>query len=452
MIKLYNTLTKSKQVFSPQKDGVVSLYACGPTVYNFAHIGNLRTYIFTDLLRRTLEYSGLKVEEVMNITDIDDKTIRKSGGNKEKFKKLTADYETAFFADLKKLNIELPSSTPRATEYIDKIVKFIEDLLIKDFAYKANDGSIYFSINKFPNYGKLSSLDKEGLQVGARVNQDEYTKDNPADFVLWKAYDTADGEIYWETKLGKGRPGWHIECSAMSQDKLGETLDIHAGAVDLIFPHHENEIAQSESRTGKPLAHFWIHGEHLMVDGKKMAKGDNNFYTLYDIEKKGYSPLDFRFLVLMGHYQSKINFTWEGLKAAKTGLNNLKQNIERLKELPNINDKEIETTKILFYEAVYDNINTPIALSVLQELISKANSSQAGGDKLIDLINKFDEVLALDLDNNIDIPAEIKALAEKRATAKKAGDFASADKLRSQIFEQGYQIEDMKGTYKLIKK
>lgn len=459
MIKLYNTLSRKEEIFKSSDDKIVKLYTCGPTVYDSAHIGNFKTYIFEDILRRTLEYSGFKVEQVMNITDVDDKTIRKSEGHEADFKKLTAEYEAAFFEDLKKLNVELPSSTPRATEYIEKMVAFIKDLLDKGVAYKATDGSIYFSIDKFPGYGQLSGLDKEGLKVGARVKQDEYAKDNPADFALWKAYDPTDGEIFWDpstwlgagTALGKGRPGWHIECSAMSQDKLGDTLDIHAGGIDLIFPHHENEIAQSEARTGKQFARFWIHGEHLLVDGQKMSKSLNNFYTLSDIEKHGFSPLDFRYFVLMAHYRSKLNFTWESLKAAKNGLKNLRQNVERLKDFPNIDDKEIDSAGKQFIEAIDHDLNTPIALSVLQDLISKAQSSQTGGEQVIKLIEKFDQVLALDLNVDNKIPEDIKALAEKRAAAKKAGDFASADRIRIEISQKGYQIEDTGAGHNLIK-
>ena len=275
-MKFYNTLSKSLEEFKPIETGKVKLYTCGPTVYNFAHIGNLRTYIFEDLLRRLLEFSGYNVVQVMNMTDVDDKTIKAAGGNRDEFSTLTKKYEKAFLSDLEELNILRPTEITRATEYIDQIVEFVSELLDKGFAYKGQDGSIYFSIDKFADYGKLSGLDKNGIKSGARVSQDEYTKENPADFALWKAWDESDGDIFWDTSLGRGRPGWHIECSTMSQDKLGETIDIHTGGVDLVFPHHENEIAQSEARTGKRFVNFWLHAEHLLVDGKKMSKSLGN--------------------------------------------------------------------------------------------------------------------------------------------------------------------------------
>ncbi|HPL01744.1 MAG TPA: cysteine--tRNA ligase, partial [bacterium] len=305
-MKLYNTLSRSVQEFQPINKERVTIYTCGPTVYNYAHIGNLRTFLFEDFLRRALKYLGYRVFQIMNITDVDDKTISAGNGKMGKFKKLTKKFEEIFWQDLSKLSIEKPESTPRATEHIEQIVAFVSDLLKKGYAYRGDDGSIYFSINKFKDYGKLSQLDKSGIKSGARVSQDAYSKDNPADFVLWKAWDEEDGEIYWDpstwlgtgTELGKGRPGWHIECSAMSGDKVEGTIDIHAGAVDLIFPHHENEIAQSEAKEGKKFVNFWLHAEHLLVDGKKMSKSLNNFYTLGDIEEKGYSALDFRYLTL----------------------------------------------------------------------------------------------------------------------------------------------------------
>lgn len=458
-MKLYNTLTRAKQDFVPITDKQVGLYVCGPTVYDFAHIGNLRTYIFEDILRRTLEYDDFNVNQVMNITDVEDKLIKASQGHKDELKEITSRFEKAFFVDLEKLNIEKASNITRATKYIPQMIKLVAKLIDKGFAYTTPDGSVYYSIDKFKDYGKLSHLDKSGIKAGARVNSDEYEKENPADFVLWKAWDEKDGDIFWEPKelvpgsdIAKGRPGWHIECSAMSQDKLGETLDIHAGAVDLIFPHHENEIAQSEAASDKTFANFWLHGEHLLVDGQKMSKSLNNFYVLSDLEKKGYSPLDFRYFCLLGHFRTKLNFTWEGLEAAKNGLNNLRQNVNRLTNLPDIDQTNIDKTHQLFTDAINDDLNTPVAISELQNLINLANSKNQGGNVLTKLISDFDKVLGLDLISKNDIPQNIIDLAEKRLTAKKAGDYSTADKLRAEIDQAGYIIEDTSGGFRLLKK
>lgn len=450
-MKFYNTLSRRLEDFKPAGTKV-TLYTCGPTVYNSAHIGNLRTYLFEDILKRTLKLSGYPIKHVMNITDIDDKIIGKSGGDLLRFKELTKKYEKLFFVDLGKLNIEKADQITRATEFIDQIIKFIQELIDKGFAYNTDDGSVYFSIAKFKDYGKLSQLNRDGLKVGARVNQDEYDKENPADFALWKAYEKNDGEVSFDSPWGKGRPGWHIECSVMSQDTLGQTIDIHAGAVDLIFPHHENEIAQSEARTGQPFARFWIHGEHLLVDGKKMSKSLNNFYILNDIIQKGYGPLDFRYFCLLGHYRSKLNFTWEGLNAAKNALLNLQQHIIRLKDLPNADEKLLSNAKNNFLDACKNDLDTPRAIGAFQELINKCLKLNTGGQKLVDLIREFDTILALDLIKNIEIPAKIKKLADERLLAKKSGDFKKADELRDQIIQAKYIIEDKPDSYKLLPK
>lgn len=458
-MKLYNTLSRTKQDFVPLVDRQVSFYTCGPTVYDFAHIGNLRTYIFEDILRRTLEYDNFKVNQVMNITDIEDKLILKSEGQKTKLKVITSKFEKAFFEDLDKLNIEKPIHSPRATENIVSMLKLVKKLLDNGSAYKTPDGSVYFSIAKFEPYGKLSHLDKSGIKSGIRVNQDEYKKENPADFVLWKAWDEKDGDIFWEpseilmgSDIVKGRPGWHIECSAMSQDLLGETLDIHAGAVDLIFPHHENEIAQSESATGKPFANLWIHGEHLLVDGRKMSKSLNNFYTLSDLKEKGFSPLDFRFFVLLGHYRTKLNFTWEGLEAAKNGLKNLRENVSRLGNLDNASAELIDKSKKNFDAAIFDDLNTPITISILQDLISRLSKENAGGETFINFIKEIDKVLSLKLVKDVKIPTGIYELAEKRHSAKKVGNFKEADKLREQINQSGFRVEDTPDGYQIFPK
>lgn len=471
-MKLYNTLSRKIEDFKPIHDKEVGLYTCGPTVYDYAHIGNLRTYVFEDILKRTLGLVGYSVDHVMNITDIDDKTIKGSDGKKDKLKELGLKYEELFFSDLDKMNISRPNIVTRATEYIGQMVLFISELINKGYAYKADDGSIYFSIDKFQEYGKLSHLDKEGLKSGARVSQDEYDKENPADFVLWKAWDEADGEIFWETTLGKGRPGWHIECSAMSQDKLGETLDIHAGAVDLIFPHHENEIAQSEARTGKPFANYWIHGEHLLVDGRKMSKSLNNFYKLSDLEAKGFDPLDFRYLCLQAHYRSKLNFTWEALVAAKNARIRLINIISSLshpefisgsQEIPKqdpkgpleqlgvrndkINDKYLKEFEL----KISDDLNTPEALAVVWEMMR--NASVESAEKYSTLI-KMDEVLGLELGKGLisNISDNIKSLVSEREKARAEKDWARSDELREEIDKLGFTVEDTPLGTKVVKK
>lgn len=448
-MKLYNTLTSQKEEFKPISGQEVRLYSCGPTVYDVPHIGNLRTYIFNDVLKRTLITFGYTVKHVMNITDVDDKTIKRSGGEREKFKELTRKYEDIFFRNLDELHIIRPNVVTRATEYIDQMVAFVEDLLRLGYAYKGEDGSIYFSIEKFKDYGKLSNLDKEGIQVGARVSQDEYTKENPSDFALWKAWDESDGEIYWETPLGKGRPGWHIECSAMSQAELGETLDIHTGGVDNIFPHHENEIAQSEARSGKKFVNFWVHGEHLLVDNQKMAKSAGNFYTLVNIEDKGFVPLDFRYLVIGAHYRSKLNFTWEGLQAAK----NSRERLMRLvADLPK-GDKHNDEYLLKFKEMVGDDLNTPEGLALLWQMLR--DESVAMDEKYATAL-LMDKVLGLRLDQpqkaSEKAPDEIKKLAEERQIARQNRDFALADELRGKIELGGWQVIDKESGFELEKK
>ncbi|MBI5732080.1 MAG: cysteine--tRNA ligase, partial [Candidatus Magasanikbacteria bacterium] len=322
MLKLFNTLTRRLEKFKPLQDKKVGLYTCGPTVYDFAHLGNLRTYIFEDILKRVLLAQGYQVKQVMNLTDVDDKTIKAARESGKALKEITDFYAGAFKKDIKKLNIIFPDKFAPATGYIKEMTTAIQNLLRKGVAYKKG-GSVYFSIRKFKPYGRLARLDKEGLKAGARVETDEYEKENPADFALWKAWSPSDGKIFWKTALGKGRPGWHIECSTISAKELGQPFDIHAGAVDLIFPHHENEIAQAEAISGKKFANFWLHGEHLLAEGQKMAKSLNNFYTLRDLEQKGFNPLAFRYLALTSHYRSQLNFTWDSLKAAANALNSL---------------------------------------------------------------------------------------------------------------------------------
>lgn len=446
-MKLYNTLSRSVQEFQPVDKERVTIYTCGPTVYNYAHIGNLRTFLFEDFLRRALKYLGYRVFQIMNITDVDDKTISAGDGKMEKFKELTKKFEDIFWQDLSKLNIEKPESTPRATEHIEQIVAFVSDLLKKGYAYKGDDGSIYFSIDKFKDYGKLSQLDKSGIKSGARISQDAYSKDNPADFVLWKAWDEEDGEIYWETELGKGRPGWHIECSAMSGDKVEGTIDIHAGAVDLIFPHHENEIAQSEAKEGRKFVNFWLHAEHLLVDGKKMSKSLNNFYTLGDIEEKGYSALDFRYLTLTAHWRDKLNFSWESLESAKNTLSRAKKIVSGISEIGKVDEEYSKK----FKSALENDLNMPEAIAVFWQMLR--DDKIKSEDKKATALD-FDRVLGLNLakTEKIEVPDEVKKLVSEREKARSEKDYARADKLREQIEKLGYNVEDSEGKSKVSKK
>ncbi|MDD3086490.1 MAG: cysteine--tRNA ligase [Patescibacteria group bacterium] len=446
-MKLYNTLSRSVQEFQPVDKERVTIYTCGPTVYNYAHIGNLRTFLFEDFLRRALKYLGYRVFQIMNITDVDDKTISAGDGKMGKFKELTKKFEEIFWQDLSKLNIEKPESTPRATEHIEQIVAFVSDLLKKGYAYKGDDGSIYFSIDKFKDYGKLSQLDKSGIKSGARVSQDAYSKDNPADFVLWKAWDEEDGEIYWDTELGKGRPGWHIECSAMSGDKVEGTIDIHAGAVDLIFPHHENEIAQSEAKEGRKFVNFWLHAEHLLVDSKKMSKSLNNFYTLGDIEEKGYSALDFRYLTLTAHWRDKLNFSWDSLESAKNTLSRAKKIVSGISEI----GKADEEYSKKFKSALENDLNMPEAIAVFWQMLR--DDKIKSEDKKATALD-FDRVLGLNLTKTekIEVPDEVKKLVSEREKARSEKDYARADKLREQIEKLGYIVEDSEGKSKVSKK
>src|SRR3990167_5556261 len=335
-LKLYNTETRKKEEIVPSDNDKIRIYTCGPTIYDYAHIGNFRTYIFEDLLRRTLEFFDFEVLQVMNITDIDDKTIKGALKKHQSLIEYTEPYRQAFFEDITSLNVEKAEYYPKATQYTAQMIEIIKNLIAKNYAYKGSDGSIYFSIEKFKKYGRLSHLDLASLKQNAqnRINSDEYEKENASDFVLWKSYDEKrDGNIFWESPFGKGRPGWHIECSAMAIKLLGPTIDIHCGGVDNVFPHHENEIAQSESFTGKVFVRHWVHVEHLLVDHKKMSKSLGNFFTLRDLLKKGYSGREVRYLLLSTHYRTQLNFTFAGLDAARASLQRIGDFINRLRAI-----------------------------------------------------------------------------------------------------------------------
>lgn len=467
-LKLYNNLTRRKEIFKHIPKQWVGLYTCGPTVYNFAHIGNLRTYIFEDILRRTLEYAGYKVRHVMNITDIDDKIIRDSKKAGKPISEFVKPYERAFFDDIKKLNIEPAWKYPQATKHIKEMTALIQKLLKKGLAYKA-DGSIYFDISKFKKYGLLSRIRHLPPPSGAearrrgtpfsRIDADEYTKDNIQDFVLWKACKA--GEPCWDSPFGRGRPGWHIECSAMSMKYLGSSFDIHAGGVDLIFPHHENEIAQSEGATGKPFVRFFVEGEHLLVNGKKMSKSLGNIFTLRDVEKRGFNPLAFRYLTLTTHYRSKLNFTWESLEAAQNSLERLYYFVRNLKGSHStvsgikydIVRAQAMTYLKKFKEAISDDLDTPRALAIMWGMIREYNkkikmlSPEHGRGLILEVLKtlyNFDQILGLGLKNikPDKIPARIRALVQKREELRKKKKWKAADEIREEIKKLGFLIKD----------
>jgi len=448
-IRFFNTLTREKEEFHAIDDMKVGLYTCGPTVYDYAHIGNWRTYLFEDILRRYLEYSGYDVKQVMNLTDVDDKTIRGSNEKGITLNEYTAPFIEGFYQDRDTLNVEPAHVYPRATEHVPQMMALIKILLEKGYAYKAEDKCIYFDISKFPGYGKLSHFRIEELRAGARVSSDEYEKAQVSDFALWKAWDEADGSVFWETELGKGRPGWSIECSAMSMQYLGETFDMHTGGVDNIFPHHENEIAQSEGATGKKFVNYWLHSEHLQVDGRKMAKSLGNFYTLRDVIARGYDPLAFRYLVLGAHYKSKLNFTWHAMDSAKATLDNLYEFMGRLdRETPTGLGDAVNRAKQAFVEAMDDDLNTPVALAAIFGLVKEVNVHGKGGREVFEAMVDFDRVLGLKLRSTfiekltVEAPVEVTVLVEERERARKAKDWGASDRIRNEVLTMGYVIED----------
>jgi len=452
MLKLYNTLSRKKEIFKPIKDKEVRMYTCGPTVYNYPHIGNYRAYIAADILRRYLEYRKFKVKQVMNLTDVDDKTIRDSQKEGISLKEFTERYTKGFFEDLDSLNIQKADVFPRATEHIKEMVDVIKKLLDKGIAYKGEDGCIYYDVSKFEDYGKLSHIKIKELKAGARVRQDEYEKEQANDFALWKAWDKEDGDVFWETEIGKGRPGWHIECSAMSSKYLGEQFDIHTGGVDLIFPHHENEIAQAEGAIGKkPFVKYWIHNEWLLVEGKKMSKSLGNFYTLRDILDKGYHPMAVRYVLMATHYRQQLNFTFDELDAAKNSIQRLKDFMLRLESASAAKDNKevdelIKVYKRKFEQAMDDDLQISEALAAVFELIKAVNKlaiSKKNAEKIKKLIIAFNKVLGIKgLGEKEEISGEIEELVKKREQARKNKDFDTADKIRDKLKEKGIILED----------
>ncbi len=462
-IYFYNTKSRSKELFRP-KGAPVKLYTCGPTVYNFAHIGNFRTYVFEDILRRTLKYFGYEVHQVMNLTDIDDKTIRGAIGAGSTLDAFTEPYINAFFADIASLGIERAENYPRATDYIPHMIDFIQKLLDKEVAYASKDGSIYFSIDKFSSYGALSHLKMDENIVGKRVAMDEYDKDNVSDFVLWKAYDpTRDGEVFWESPFGRGRPGWHLECSTMAMNILGDSLDIHTGAVDNIFPHHENEIAQSEALSGKPFVALWMHSEHLLVDHKKMSKSLGNFYSLRDLLDRGYQGREVRYMLMHTHYRTQLNFTLEGMEGAKKAVHHLMafwQRVEAHAEpkgaATETASRTIEQAKVHFGRALADDLNISAALAAVFDLIHALNGLYDRGlltpgdaHHTLSALTEFNRILGIWPRTETESPLKeegpsqhILELFEARNRARQEKNYALADSLRGDITKGGYLIED----------
>ncbi|MEK7150037.1 MAG: cysteine--tRNA ligase [Patescibacteria group bacterium] len=452
-LKLYNTLTGAAETFNPIKPSEVKLYQCGPTVYNEAHIGNLRTYISNDILRRVLEYDNFKVKQVMNLTDVDDKTIKRSQKENLSLKELTLKYEKIFLSDIEMLNILHPTSVLRATEYIGSMIELIDKLLKIGVAYKADDG-IYFDISKARNYGQLAKLKIENSAV-SRIINDEYDKENARDFALWKFRAKEDGDVFFDAPFGVGRPGWHIECSAMAMSALGETLDIHTGGQDLIFPHHTNEIAQSEAVTGKTFSNFWFHTGFVNMGIDKMSKSLGNILTLRDIVERNFHPIAFRYLVLTLHYRTPMRFAWEALSGSQTALFKLVDYFSKFsgKDDGKINNGYAES----FKEFLNDDLDTPQAIALIWKLIK--DESIADPDKRATMLD-FDKVLGFNLEKleeeftkpNETIPEEIKSLAEEREKARKDKNFKKSDELRKIISDKGYDIKDADERYKISKK
>jgi cysteinyl-tRNA synthetase len=479
-MQLYNTLSAKVEDFSPSVDNTVRMYACGPTVYDYQHIGNFRTFVAVDILRRFLRLSGFKLQHVMNITDVDDKIIRNAAREQKSVKDYTRTYEEAFVEDMHTLNLEAPEHLVRATEHIPEMVRFIQELEQKGFAYRTEDGSYYYRISKFPEYGKLSKKDFSGMEIGARVDVDEYEKDNARDFALWKA--PKEGEAFWETAIGKGRPGWHIECSVMSMRYLGPSFDLHAGGEDLAFPHHENEIAQSEAVTGKIFARFWMHVRFLLVEGEKMSKSVGNFFTLRDLLLKGHKPSSIRYLLASVPYRRQLNFTFDGLKQAAHSVERLRNFQSRLEmsQLPPGRHQQIQDQAEQaihdMRKALEDDLNTAQALAAMFDLVREANSAADRGElrqedkaPLLEALRQFDEIFAVLKDDDAEktnrslqwarshgkldeanLPVEaiaddkVDQLVAERTAAKKARDFARADAIRAQLSEAGIVVEDTK--------
>ena len=464
-MKIHNTLTQQLEELVPMEGNRVRLYTCGPTVYNYAHIGNFRAYLFEDVLRRSIKYFGHDIIQVMNLTDVDDKTIAgaiKAGVPLDAF---TRTFKTAFFEDLKTLNVEPAEHYPAATDHVPEMIVLIQKLLAKGHAYQSEDGSIYFSVSSFPAYGKLAHLDMAGLRPGARVQHDEYEKENVADFALWKAWDEKDGDVGWDAPWGRGRPGWHIECSAMATKFLGESFDLHTGGVDNIFPHHEDEIAQSEGASGKPFVRYWMHCAHLVVDGRKMSKSLGNFYTLRDLMSRGYTGREIRYVLMAGHYRQSLNFSFESLDGARSALQRLDEFQDRLGQVAAGSRGEgsvpdwADLAGKRFSAGLADDLNVSESLGALFDMVHAGNraidsrtlsSAEAGAVQA--LLARFDTVLGFLAKPADTVPAEALNLLESRQQARLTKNWAEADRVRNELALLGWVIQDTPQGPKLKRK
>ncbi|MDH5589096.1 MAG: cysteine--tRNA ligase [Gemmatimonadota bacterium] len=464
-LKVYNTLTRSLDAFRTLEEGKVSVYACGPTIYDFAHIGNFRAFLFYDLVHRYLEWSGYDVRFVMNLTDVDDKTIAGSVREGVDVRDFTARFGAAFLDDSEMLGVRRVDGYPKATEYVDPMIDFIERLMESGHAYRAEDGAVYFSIAKFPSYGKLKGIDPDTLRAGARVAQDEYDKEDARDFALWKVATEEDEQAAaaWDSPWGRGRPGWHLECSVMSVTELGETLDMHLGGEDLVFPHHENEIAQSEAATGKPFVRHWLHVKHLLVDGKKMSKSLGNFVTVRELLERGYDAASIRHQLISAQYRRELNFTIAGLDASKNAVQRLLDFERRLVDAPVAGDagpsvlpEAAERALSGFRRAMDDDFNSADAMGALFVLVTEVNAEldRAGAvrpnerDAVLDALRSMDQVLGLlevaHRDRTVDdeLGAWVEGKIQERKEARNARDFATADAIRDELAGRGIVLED----------
>jgi cysteinyl-tRNA synthetase len=464
-IRFFNTYSRQLEEFAPPDPAgrKIDVYTCGPTVYSRAHVGNFRAYIFEDLLQRHLESRGYKVRRVMNITDVDDKTIRGARDARVPLTEFTAQFKDAFFQDADRLRIKRADEFPAATDqrYIDRMISMIETLISRGLAYQAEDKSVYYRINKFPEYGKLAHFDLAQLQPSGRVKHDEYDKEHIGDFALWKAWDDEDGEVGWDSPWGRGRPGWHIECSAMATALLGDQIDIHCGGVDNIFPHHEAEIAQSEGVTGKKFVRYWLHCAHLLVDGQKMSKSLGNFYTIPDVLEKGYTGREIRYALMRVHYRTQLNFTWEGMKEARESLGRIDDWLARLRETAGdkMDNKKIDNQRgHEFAEALDDDLNISAALGFLFETVRETNRAMdqngleaSSASAWLNWWERINNVLDLEAET-AELPAAVAKLAEARAQARLAKDFRKSDELREELSARGWEVRDTKDGQKVTRR
>ena len=481
-MNVFNSLTRRVEPLEPIAENTVRLYTCGPTVYNFAHIGNFRAYVFEDVLRRVVQFNGMKIRQVMNLTDVDDKTIKGANAAGVPLADYTKAYKDAFFADLKKLNVQPAEVYPAATDHIPEMIALVSKLMEKGVAYQSDDKSVYFKVREFPGYGKLAHIDFDAQRTGQRCAADEYDKENVGDFALWKAWEPSDGPVGWDSPWGRGRPGWHIECSAMSMKYLGETFDLHTGGIDNLFPHHENEIAQAEAATGKPFVKTWMHCAHLKVNGEKMSKSLGNFFTLRDLLEKGYTGREIRYVLVNAHYRTGLNFAFSALDDARKALARIDACVEKVEKwesgevekaeaqggggernVPPLDSAPTFAQKALadFTAAVNDDLNLPKAFAALFDLVRQTNAALSqplnfSPSQLLNVFRRMDEVLGVIFFENekkaVEVPADVQVLLDRRAEARKAKDWAASDRLRDEIAAAGWLVTDSKAGQSVSRK